>query len=106
TKPAPPGPAPPPHARRLVTHHHGRQAPAGRSVVAVHVAAADTGGAHAHEDVALPDLRRGHVTHLETFVFAEDEGAHQESPWVFGEPGPRSRCPSPSGAGEGRTCRR
>ena len=40
------------HARGLVAHHQRRDAAAARAVVAVHVAAADAAGAHAHQHVA------------------------------------------------------
>ena len=53
----------------FVAHDEGRMAAAGRAVVAVDIAATDSTGADADEDVVGADLRLGHFDHFELEVF-------------------------------------
>jgi len=67
------------HARGLVAHDDGRDAAAGTTVVAVHIAAADAAGRYANKNFTRAGLRLGEIGEFELQILFEQEGFHQGS---------------------------
>src|SRR5689334_21050106 len=66
----------------FVAHHQGRNAASGGAIEAVDVAAADSTGFDADEDVVGSDLGLGEVGHFEFHVLFEEESLHSRIPFL------------------------
>jgi hypothetical protein len=73
-------------AHDLVAHHHPRHAAGVDARVAVHIRAADPGGANRHAYVVGPDRERIRLLHREPARAVEDELAHRRSKLYDGLP--------------------
>jgi hypothetical protein len=66
------------HAGGLVPHHQWRDAPSGRAVVPVDVAAADAARPHPHQHLAVADVGHRHVDDRQFLVLGEEQRSHRE----------------------------
>ena len=59
-----------------MSHHQRRNAASGFSIETMHVTAADTACPDPHQHILGPDLRRGHLDHLELHIFFKQQRVH------------------------------
>jgi hypothetical protein len=65
------------NASRFMTHDDGRETTARTSVIAMHIAAADTAGMDANQQFVWIGLRLWHINDVELLVVRQEESFHK-----------------------------